>query len=112
DRTVRGGGSEGSLLAAIDRTRSTMGGRLLRQWLRYPLCDAEHIAARQGAIAALLESPPALKAIVGHLDDVCDVERIIARLAVGRVGPRDLSGLSRCLTKLPELFDRLESLPD
>src|SRR4029079_2000634 len=35
DRTVRGGGTEGSLLQAIDRTRTTMGGRLLRQWLRY-----------------------------------------------------------------------------
>jgi DNA mismatch repair protein MutS len=88
-----------------------MGGRLLRQWLRYPLCDAEHITARQTAIAALLESPPALKAIVAHLDDVCDVERIIARLAVGRVGPRDLSALSKCLASLPKLFDRLESLP-
>src|SRR5205814_10479052 len=55
DRTVRGGGAEGSLLAAIDRTRTAMGGRLLRQWLRYPLCDLEHIQARQAAVAALLE---------------------------------------------------------
>src|SRR5207248_1123625 len=111
DRTVRGGGSEGTLLSAIDRTRTAMGGRLLRQWLRYPLCDAEHITARQSAIAALLESPPALRGILECFDDVCDVERVIGRLAVGRVGPRDLSGLSRCLTALPKLFDRLEALP-
>src|SRR5207244_1351312 len=83
DRTIRAGGTEGTLLAAIDRTRTAMGGRLLRQWLRFPLCELEHLEARQSAIAALLESPPALRAIVECLDDVCDVERIIGRLAVG-----------------------------
>src|SRR5687768_5258479 len=110
DRTVRGGGTDGTLLQAIDRTRTTMGGRLLRQWLRYPLCDLEHIHARQVAIAALLESQATLKTIRESFDDVCDVERVIGRLAVGRVGPRDLSGLSRCLAALPKLFDQLESL--
>ncbi|MEA2735329.1 MAG: mismatch repair protein MutS, partial [Humisphaera sp.] len=112
DRTVRGGGAEGSLLQSIDRTRTTMGGRLLRQWLRYPLCDLEHIHARQAAIAALLESQPTLKSIRESFENVCDVERIIGRLAVGRVGPRDLSGLSKCLAALPKLFDQLESLPN
>ncbi len=110
DRTVRSGGTEGSLLSAIDRTRSSMGGRLLRQWLRTPLCDAEHIIARQTAVSAFLEAPAALRSVVGKLDDVCDIERIISRLAVGRVTPRDLAGLSRCLTSLPQLFDQLEQL--
>jgi DNA mismatch repair protein MutS len=110
DRTVRSGGTEGSLLSAIDRTRTTMGSRLLRQWLRTPLCDVEHITARQGAIAALLESPSALKAVVEKLDDVCDIERIIGRIAVGRASPRDLSALSRCLNSLPGLLDKLQSL--
>src|SRR5687768_10819 len=111
ERTIRSGGTEGSLLNAIDRTRTSMGGRLLRQWLRNPLCDVEHITARQAAIAAMLESPQALRGVVEKLDGVCDVERIIARLAVGRVGPRDIAGLSRCLGALPNLFDVLENLP-
>jgi DNA mismatch repair protein MutS len=111
DRTIRSGGTEGTLLAAIDRTRTAMGGRLLRQWLRYPLCDLEHIQARQGAIAALLESQPARKGIIESLEDVCDIERIIGRLAVGRAIPRDLAAMRKCLDALPELFDRLESLP-
>src|SRR5256885_4717909 len=97
DRTVRGGGTEGTLLAAIDRTRTAMGGRMLRQWLRYPLCDAEHITARQSAIAALLESASELKRIVECLDDVCDVERIIGRIAVARANPRGLAALRRGL---------------
>ena len=111
DRTVRSGTVEGSLLSAIDRTRSSMGGRMLRQWLRSPLRDREHIEARQGAISALIASPLDLKAIVDGLDDICDVERIIARIAVGRASPRDLSGLSRCLESLPALFERLQKLP-
>src|SRR4051794_17645906 len=104
DRTIRAGGAEGTLLAAIDRTRTAMGGRLLRQWLRTPLCDLEHIEARQSAIAALLESQPALRGIIGCLDDICDIERIIGRLAVARATPRDLAGLTKCLASLPELF--------
>jgi DNA mismatch repair protein MutS len=111
DRTVRSGGTEGSLLSAIDRTRTAMGGRLLRQWLRYPLCDVEHINARQAAIAALLESQATLRGVVAALDDVCDIERIVGRIAVGRCAPRDLAGLSKCLGALPKLFDLLQSLP-
>ncbi|HEY2589527.1 MAG TPA: DNA mismatch repair protein MutS, partial [Tepidisphaeraceae bacterium] len=110
DRTIRSGGTEGSLLSAIDRTRTSMGGRLLRQWLRTPLCDAEHIAARQNAIAALLESPATLKAVVEKLENVCDIERIIGRLAVGRASPRDLSALAKCLQSLPDLLDKLQTL--
>jgi DNA mismatch repair protein MutS len=110
DRTVRSGGTEGSLLSAIDRTRTTMGGRLLRQWLRTPLRDLEHILARQGAIAALLSEPAALKEITAAMEDVCDIERIVGRIAVGRANPRDLAAMSRCLDKLPKLMDRLATL--
>jgi DNA mismatch repair protein MutS len=60
-----------------------MGARLLRQWLRYPLNDIEHIEARQNAIASLLTSPVALKGVIEALEDVCDIERIVGRLTVG-----------------------------
>jgi DNA mismatch repair protein MutS len=111
DRTVRSGGTEGSLLSVIDRTRTSMGGRLLRQWLRYPLNDIEHILARQSAVAALLDATPTLKAIVARLDDICDIERIVGRIAVGRASPRDLSALAKCLASLPGLLDQLAALP-
>jgi DNA mismatch repair protein MutS len=110
DRTVRSGTTEGSLLSAIDRTCTAMGGRMLRQWLRSALRDREHIEARQSAIEALLSSPADLKAIVDEIP-ICDVERIIGRIAVGRASPRDLAGLGRCIEALPKLFDRLAKLP-
>jgi DNA mismatch repair protein MutS len=112
DRTMRSGDTAGSLLSTIDRTRTPMGARLLRQWLRYPLRDLEHITARQTAIAALLESTTVLKEIVDHLDDICDIERVVGRVAVGRVAPRDLSALMRCASALPGFLDRLAKLPN
>lgn len=111
DRTLRSGGTEGTLLSALDRTRSAMGGRLLRQWLRTPLRDIEHITARQEAIAAFLDSPAALKSVIEKLDDICDIERIVGRLAVNRVGPRDLASLSRCLQSMPALLEVLQAMP-
>jgi DNA mismatch repair protein MutS len=110
DRTTRWGATEGSLLNAIDRTRTSMGGRLLRQWLRTPLRDIEHLSARQSAIAALLESPPALRAVIEHLDDVCDIERIVSRISINRATPRDLAALGRCLKALPALLEGLQKL--
>ena len=110
ERTVRGGSTTGSLIEAIDRTRTSMGARLLRQWLRAPLCEREHIEARQAAIAALLDSQ-LLSKLVDLLDDVCDIERIIARVSLGRASPSDLAAISRCLASMPALLDCLGSLP-
>ena len=112
DKTVRSGGTDGSLLSAIDRTRTGMGARLLRQWVRFPLCDLEHINARQSAVAALLAAASESQKIAGELDGICDIERIVARVSVNRASPRDLAGLGRCLDTLPRLIDTLEKLPD
>jgi len=111
DRTVRSGTAEGSLLSVIDQTCSSAGGRLLRQWLRFPLKDIEHIRARQDAIAALLDVPSTLRNIIDAMGSLCDIERVVARLTVGRASPRDLCGLGKCLASLPKLFDEVESLP-
>ncbi len=110
DRTMRAGTEEGSLLKAIERTRTPMGSRLLRQWLRTPLRDIEHIAARQSAVASFLDSPGVLRALGASLKDVCDVERIVGRISLGRAAPRDMAALSKCLAAMPALIDQLESL--
>jgi DNA mismatch repair protein MutS len=111
DRTVRSGGTEGSLVAAIDQTSTAMGARLLRQWLRAPLRDVQHIGARQEAIAALLEAPRELEALTARLSGLCDIERIIARVAVSRASPRDLAALARTLAGVPPLIEGLAGLP-
>lgn len=111
DRTVRSGGTEGSLLSAVDRTKTGMGGRMLREWLRSPLTDVAAITGRQDCVAALKADAATLRKLRDALGDVCDVERIIGRLAVNRAGPRDLSALSLCLKNVPALLDLLTDLP-
>ena len=99
-QTMRSGRADGSLLAAVDRTRTAMGARLLRQWLLYPLAEAEPIRRRQQAVAELLETPPLRKMLRERLSEIGDMERMITRISCGRAGPRDLLGLGRSLAAL------------
>ena len=111
DRTARTGETAGSLLHAVDRTRTAMGGRLLRRWVRAPLANLEKIVRRQDAVAALLDDGRAVARVGGKMADICDVERIVGRLVVGRANPRDLAGLGKCLAAMPPLLGALADLP-
>jgi DNA mismatch repair protein MutS len=91
DRTV-----EGSLLHVLDKTETSMGSRMLRDWILAPLKSVEEIVARQDAVQELLSRAPQLKSIG-------DLERLVARLGSGRGTPRDLAGLRDALAPLPEL---------
>jgi DNA mismatch repair protein MutS len=96
-RNSRDGGREGTLLAAIDRTKTAPGARLLADWLSRPLARAEPIAARHDAVE-LLVGDDALRGEARELlAEVYDLERLLARIATGRVNARDLVQLSRSL---------------
>ena len=107
ERTLRGGERQGSLLGTIDRTVGAMGKRRLADWICFPLRDADRILARQAAIAEFKENATLRKSLRRKLADISDVERITARLGVGRVTPRDLVGLKRTLATLPEVRESL-----
>ncbi|MEL6766769.1 MAG: DNA mismatch repair protein MutS [Pseudomonadota bacterium] len=87
------GGREGSLLAAIDRTRTGPGARLLAARLAAPLTDPAAIAARHEAVDWLLAEPQRRDALAEALARVPDIERALSRLALGRGGPRDLAAI-------------------
>ncbi|GAB5468853.1 MAG: DNA mismatch repair protein MutS [Rhodospirillales bacterium] len=91
------GGREGSLLAAIDRTVTGPGARLLAQRLAAPLTDREAIEARLAAVAYLMEDSELGQALQASLKGLPDLERALARLTLGRGGPRDLLALRRGL---------------
>jgi DNA mismatch repair protein MutS len=99
-QTLRAGEQAGSLLSAIDRTRTAMGARLLRNWVLFPAAALEPIRLRQQAVAELVENAAARKAIRERLGEVADIERIIGRINCGRASPRDLLGLGRSLAAL------------
>jgi DNA mismatch repair protein MutS len=97
------GGRDGTLLSVVDRTRTVMGARLLRQWLTAPLRAPVAIGERLDAVACLVSDRASRSRIREQLEHVGDVERMMARICCRRASPRDLAGLASSLEVLPEL---------
>ena len=100
-RTLRDGQRKGSLLWAVDATRTAMGARMLREWLGAPLRTLPAIAARHQAIEALIAEPRLRKALQDRLKDVRDIVRLAARARLGTATPRELGALRASLAALP-----------
>ncbi|KAF0843621.1 DNA mismatch repair protein MutS [Methylovorus glucosotrophus] len=109
DQTLRGEPAP-TLYSLLNTCRTAMGARLLRHWLHHPLRDHAAIQARLEAVAALLQGD-ALQAPRRLLNNIGDMERITARVALKSARPRDLSGLRDSLQQLPELQQSLAGLP-
>ena len=101
------GERKGSLLATIDRTVTGAGARMLAEWLAAPLTEPTEIAERHDAVAALLADQRLREDVRGLLKRTADIERAMARLALGRGGPRDLAALRDTLAVAGELRARL-----
>ena len=101
---------KGSLLWAIDQTRTSMGSRLLRRWLEQPLLSRHDILARQLAVADLKTAYLLRQEIRERLHGLHDLERLCSKLALKTVNARDLLSLKRALLKLPELLENLVAL--
>jgi DNA mismatch repair protein MutS len=86
-----------TLFSVLDQCATHMGSRLLAQWLHQPLRRHEQIVARQQAVAALA---PQCVQVTAMLNQVADIERIAARIAIGSARPRDLSALRDSLAVL------------
>ncbi|MDA3961323.1 MAG: DNA mismatch repair protein MutS [Planctomycetota bacterium] len=88
----------GSLLAAIDRTRTAPGARLLGDWLSRPLASLTGIERRHEAVAALVDDDALRQDLRDALDPVYDLERLLTRVATGRCHARDLVQLAGTLS--------------
>ena len=97
------GGRNGSLLAEIDLTGTSMGARLLRAWLQRPLAARGAIVERLDAVEDLLRQVAVRGRLRTDLARVQDLERLIARVALGTAGPRDLAALGRSVGVVPAL---------
>ncbi len=104
---LRPGAGQTTLLAAVDRTVTAGGGRLLRQWLLAPLRDLPGIERRQSVVAWARKNQPERSALQDRLRQVRDVERLVARLVQGSGNARDLIALRVSLEQLPALRDSL-----
>jgi len=101
------GERKGSLLWAVDRTRTPMGARALRAWLAAPLLDVAGIGERHEAVGELLEAQPVRRTLGERLDAMGDLPRLASRLAQDRSGPRDVGALRDNLRLLPALSEAL-----
>ena len=97
---IRGTGS-GTLMRVLDRTRTAMGARLLRSRILQPLLDLPEIEARLEAVSELVDQRRRRDALREALGGVRDLERLSARLATGRIAPRELLSLAASLAALP-----------
>ncbi|MBI5366939.1 MAG: DNA mismatch repair protein MutS, partial [Planctomycetes bacterium] len=106
-QTLRGREVKGTLLWVLDRTRTPMGARLLRDWITTPLVDAAAIRARHDAVAELAEGATVRDGLEKVLGQIPDIERIAATLGSGRAHGRHLAGLRQALTLLPGVVEAL-----
>ena len=90
-----------TLLRVLDRTRTPMGSRLLRQWLLAPLKDCSRIVERHQAVEVFVQNRDARTELRETLGPVRDLERLAGRCAAGRATPRDLGALRDSLAALP-----------
>jgi len=105
------GNSAHSLFAVVNKTRTTMGARMLRRWLEQPLRDQTALQLRLDTVSALQNST-IVSTLRDQLQAVGDVERILTRVQLGSVNPRELATLSSSLTALPQLRQQLSSIAD
>ncbi len=109
-RTLREGKREGSLLAALDCAVTSMGSRMLSDWVASPLTAKVHIELRQNAVAELLADPNLTAVLRKDLRSIYDLERLLSRVTTGRATPRDLFTIGQTLKVLPEIRMHLSSL--
>ncbi len=89
------------LIQLMDQTQTPMGARLLRKWMVLPLKDLKSIQERQDGVAGLLATEGLLDQISALLKPVGDLERLISKVAAGRINPRELLQLKRALQQIP-----------
>lgn len=103
------GRTEHTLAGVMDRTATAMGSRLLRRWLGRPLREQEIVRRRHCAVQELAAGE-AFAPVQGELAGIGDLERILARVALGSARPRDLAVLRDSLERLPAVQDALVPL--
>ena len=107
-QNVRDGGRKGTLLSILDKTKTAMGGRLLRKWLEAPLVRMADITMRQDAVEEILSHEIMRQDLADTMDRIYDFERILTRIETGTASPKDLVALRESLAAIPQLRHILE----
>jgi DNA mismatch repair protein MutS len=106
------GSRNGTLIEVIDKTLSSMGGRMLYRWLLQPLRDEKKINKRLDAVEIFGNTADVREEIRTQLKNIPDLERIISRICCGLANPRDLSALRAALQRLPQIRRYMNEVPE
>jgi DNA mismatch repair protein MutS len=109
-KSIRDGTADGTLLRLLDKTCTAMGGRLIRQWIAYPLLDVTDIRRRSETVQALVDETVMRGELRDVLRNIGDLERIAGRISLKSATPRDLVQLKQSAEKIPVLIDILRIL--
>lgn len=107
---LRDKSKKGTLLWVLDKTSTSMGGRLLRRWLNDPLIDENEINKRLNSVEELKNNVMLRGDIIENLKKIYDIERLAGKMAYGNATPRDMITLKNSLLKLPETKNILQNV--
>ena len=108
--TMRTKEKKGSLLWVLDRTRTSMGARLLRKWLELPLVNAHYIARRQDAVGEFKDNYMLREEIGDALRSVLDIERLMAKIVYGTANARDLRAIAETVSVVKPIIELMENV--
>lgn len=108
--TLRDKNKYGSLLWAIDKTRTNMGARLLKNWICQPLKRVEDILRRQNSVSELVEKGNDRLNIGNLLERIYDIQRLATRMSNNSANPKDFISLKASLSVLPDLLNAVKCL--
>ena len=108
--TMRNKEKRGSLLGVLDKTRTAMGKRLIRNWIEQPLLHPAQITRRQNAVGTLLHDSVLRGDLMELLDNVYDLERIMTRVVYGSANAKELRSLHRTIAALSPMRERLQNV--
>ncbi len=108
--TLREKNKYGSLLWAVDRTKTNMGARLIKNWICQPLKSVSDIMKRQNSVSELIEKSDIRYALSEHLEKIYDIQRLSTRMSNGSASPKDFVCLKLSLSILPQILEDTQGL--
>ena len=107
--TLRSKEKKGSLLWVLDKTKTPMGGRMLRSWLERPLLSVTAITRRSAAVGQLVDHTMVREELALALSGIGDMERLVGRIVYGTAGGRDVVALKNAMARLPHVKELLSA---
>lgn len=108
--TLREKNKYGSLLWAIDKTKTNMGARLLKNWICQPLKNVDDIMSRQNSVSELVSKSDVRLNLSELLDKIYDIQRLATRMSNASASPKDFVSLKLSLSVLPEVLEATKDL--